>query len=295
MAYSLKRITHLAGLNSSERELSGGLSWVLIAPTLLLFLLVFIIPIVGLLRQSLFDPQFTLEHYELLLSEGLFLRIIWRTIWISAVVAVATLLLGYPVAMLMTRISGVWAAIVAGLVLLPLWISVLVRSYAWVVLLSRNGVITSFLRDHGLIGETTRLMFTDGAVILAMTHVLLPFMVLPLYASLSSISPDLSNAAKNLGASDFRSFLRVTLPLSAPGIFSGTILVFVVALGFFVTPQLVGGPKSMMAAMLISQEASYGGNWGLAAALSSTLFVGALLVVIVFGRFLKLDAGQEKA
>lgn len=276
-------------VGSTGRDLTPTLSWLLLLPTLVLFAGVFVAPVLGLVKTSLFDPDFTLRHYALLFSEDLFLRIIWRTLWISALVALLTLLLGYPVALLMTQLKGAGALIVAGCVLLPLWISVLVRSYAWVVLLAKNGVVTSTLRDLGLIGESTRFMYTDGAVIVAMTHVLLPFMVLPLYASLNAIPGDLVRAATGLGASGPKAFLRVTLPLSLPGVFSGAILVFVISLGFFVTPQLVGGPQSMMASMLISQEASYGGNWGLAAALSAVLFVGALTIVAAFGRFIRLD------
>ncbi len=281
------------GVAASARELSPGPCWLLLLPTLALFLLVFVAPVLGLVKTSLFDPDFTLRHYRLLLSEDLFLRIIWRTLWVSALVALLTLLLGYPVALLMARLKGTGALIIAGCVLLPLWISVLVRSYAWVVLLAHNGVVTKSLRDLGLIAESTRFMYTDGTVIVAMTHVLLPFMILPLYASLNAIPDDLLRAAKGLGAGDLRAFLRVTLPLSLPGVLSGAILVFVIALGFFVTPALVGGPKSMMAAMLIGQEAAYGGNWGLAAALSAVLFFGALAVVLAFGRFIRLDGDAE--
>ncbi len=276
-------------VRSSGRELSPTISWLILLPTLVLFAFVFVAPVLGLVKTSLFDPDFTFRHYRLLFTEELFIRIIWRTLWISALVALLTLLLGYPVALLMARLKGYGALIIAGCVLLPLWISVLVRSYAWVVLLAKNGVVTATLRDLGLIGESTRFMYTDGAVIVAMTHVLLPFMVLPLYASLNAISDDLVRAARGLGASDLRAFFRVTLPLSLPGVTSGVILVFVISLGFFVTPALVGGPKSMMAAMLIGQEASYGGNWGLAAALSAVLFIGALAIVAMFGRFIRLD------
>jgi len=280
-------------LFTSERELTPALSWLLLSPVLLLFAVVFIVPVAGLARLSLFDPGFTLQHYQTLFSEQLFVRVIWRTIWISALVAVFTLLLGYPVAALMARLKGRGAVIVAACVLVPLWLSVLVRSYAWVVLLSRNGIVTATLRDLGLIDDSTRLMFTDGAVVLAMTHVLLPFMVLPLYASLNAIPGELTRAARGLGASEFRAFLRITLPLSAPGIFAGSVLVFVVSLGFFITPQLVGGPNAMMASMLISREATYGDNWGLASALATTLFACALAIVALFARLMRPIATEE--
>lgn len=272
-------------LVTSERDLTAAMSWLLLSPVLLLFLLVFAIPVLSMARLSVFDPGFTLENYRLLFSEPLFLRVIWRTLWISAAVALITLFLGYPVAALMVRLKGWKAFLIGACVLVPLWLSILVRSYAWVVLLSRNGIVTSFLREVGLIDESTKLMFTDGAVVLAMSHVLLPFMILPLFASLNAIPRDLAPAAHGLGASHTETFFRVTLPLSMPGVFAGSVLVFVLALGFFVTPQLVGGPNSMMASMLISREATYGDNWGLASALSTVLFVCALCVVAAVARF----------
>ena len=285
----------LRQLLASERDLSAAQSWLLLAPILALFVFVFLLPILGIARLSLFDPEFTLDYYRLLLSDSLFISVLWRTLWISAVVTACCLLLGYPVAALMTRTYGRTAAVIAVCVLVPLWLSVLVRSYAWVVLLARNGVITTILRDHGLIDPSTRLIYTDGAVIMAMTHVLLPFMVLPLYSALNAIPRDLAAAAQGLGASQISTYFRITLPLSLPGVFSGCVLVFVVALGFFVTPQLVGGPNAMMASMLISREATYGNNWGLASAISVVLFVLAVLVVAVFGRFTRNNAQRRRA
>jgi mannopine transport system permease protein len=281
------------GFGATERDLSPGLSWLLLTPALVLLSGIFVVPIIGLAKLSFFDPHFTLQHYSALFGEELYLKIIWRTIWISVLVVGATLLLGYPIAMLMVRARGPMLVVLSTCVLLPLWISVLVRSYAWVVLLSRNGVVTSMLRDLGVIGPATRLMFTDGAVVLATTHVLLPMMILPLYASLNAIPKDLGTAAHSLGAGHMTTFRRVILPLSLPGAFSGAVLVFVMALGFYITPQLVGGPRSMTAAMMIGQQVSYGGNWGLAAAMSVVLFLGALIVLSIGGRFLSANSDGE--
>lgn len=278
-----KKRTALSRLRSTERSLNSLQSWLLLLPIIALFGFVFIAPVLGVVGLSLFDPNFTLEYYELLFTEEVFLRVLWRTLWVSALVALLALLLGYSVASLMASLSGWLALLIAGCVLVPLWLSILVRSYAWVVLLSTNGVVVTFLRNMGIIDETTRLIFTDFAVVLAMTHVLLPFMILPLYAALSSIPRGLSLAAISLGASPLRTFFEVTLPLSLPGVYSGTVLVFVLALGFFVTPQLVGGSNSMMMSMLITREAVVGNNWGLASALSIVLFSIALLIVLLVG------------
>ncbi len=281
-------------LISTERDLSGVQSLLLLSPLLVLFFVVFVLPVLGVARTSIYDPNFTLEHYETVFGTAIYIKILFRTVWISASVALICLLLGYPVAALMVRTKGWQAALIAGCVLIPLWLSVLVRSYAWVVLLSTNGVLVSFLRDVGIISQDTRMIFTDGAVILAMVHVLLPFMILPLYANLNAIPRDLASAARGLGASPAQAFIRVTLPLSTSGIFSGCVLVFVLALGFFVTPQLVGGSNSIMASMIISREATVGNNWGLASALAMVLFSIAILIVAVFGRFTNDRNGSEE-
>lgn len=278
-------MSRLLRFSSSERELSFGVAFLLMAPMLILYSFVFLRPVFNVLSQSLFDPDLTFEHYRYIFQTQLFLGVIWRTLWVSVVVTVACLLLGYPMASLMARSTGWKVIVLSACVLVPLWLSVLVRSYAWVVLLSRNGVVSTFLRDVGLIGPETQLMFTDGAVVLATTHVLLPFMIMPLYAALQSIPVDYENAAQSLGASPLRSFWEVKFKLSMPGIFSGSVLVFVVCLGFFVTPQLVGGPNSMMASMLIGREATIGNNWGLASALSVVLLSAAVFIVAVFGSF----------
>lgn len=271
-------------LNTSEERLPAAVSWLLLVPMLALYGLVFVRPVFSVLSQSLFDPGFTLEHYAYIFQDNLFTGVIWRTVRVSLVVTLACLLLGYPVAALMARLSGWKVIVISACVLVPLWLSVLVRSYAWVVLLSRNGLISSTLRDLGLIGHDTQLMFNEGAVVLATTHVLLPYMVMPLYAALRAIPSEYDIAAQSLGASPLRAFCEVRLKLSLPGVFSGSVLVFVVCLGFFVTPQLVGGANSMMASMLISREATIGDNWGLASALSTLLLAAAVAVVAIFGR-----------
>ena len=272
-----------------ERRLAVPVSWLLLAPLLLLFVAVFLLPLLGMLERSLFDPDFTTRHYEQMVARDLYLRVIRRTIEISAIVAFATLILGYPVAYLMTRVKGWHAALIGACVLIPLWTSTLVRSYAWTVLLSRHGLINTWLVDLGLIDAPMRMLYTDGAVILAMVHVLLPFMILPLYAALRAIPDDLPRAAAILGAGGGATFRHVVLPLSLPGVSAGLVLVFLISLGFFITPALVGGPQSLMVATLIAREITTGFNWGFAAAIAATLLVAALAIVFAFNRVLRLD------
>lgn len=277
----------------SESQLSPATSWLLLSPMSLLYLFAFIIPVFGIARLSFFDPEFTLENYDLLITESLFISVLWRTVWISALVTLVSLLVGYPLAFVLAKSRGRIALLGLACVLIPLWLSILVRSYSWVVILARNGVLSTALRDIGLLHPDSRLIFNDFAVVVAMVHVLLPFMILPLFSALRGIPDQYVDAALSSGARPVRAFFDVTLPLSLPGVFSGCVLVFVVSLGFFVTPQLVGGPNSMMASMLITREATYGNNWGLASAISVVLLVFSMTVVAVFGRYTNRGEDQR--
>ncbi len=268
-----------------------GVSLMLVAPLLLLLLGAFAYPVGKLLWGSAFAPEFTLANYARLLSEPLYVRIFVRTFQIAFIVTGLAFLLGYPVAWAMSRVRGGVAFLITACVLIPLWTSVLVRSYAWIVLLQRNGVVNNALRDLGLTSEPLRLLYTEGAVIVAMTHVLLPYMILPIYAALRAISPDFTRASRNLGAGPWSAFLTVTLPLSLPGVFAGCIMVFILALGFYVTPALVGGPRTMMIATLIGQQTTELLNWPFAGALAAVLLAATLGLVIAFRRFLSVSKG----
>ena len=269
-----------------------GISIALAAPLLLLLLGAFAYPVGQLLWGSVFAPDPTAVHYARIYEEPLFARIFFRTFQIALVVTALTFLLGYPVAWAMSRVKGGTAFLITACVLIPLWTSVLVRSYAWIVLLQRNGIVNNSLRDLGLVSEPLRLIYTEGAVIAAMTHVLLPYMILPVYAALRGISPDLTRAARNLGAGPWRAFFTVILPLSLPGVFAGCIMVFILALGFYITPALVGGPRTLMIATLIGQQTTELLNWPFAGALSAILLVTTIGLVIAFRRFLSFSKGM---
>lgn len=275
---------------SSARSYSPLMSVALLAPALILLAGVFYVPIGQLLLGSAFlETGFSLEHYERMAATPLYLTILLRTLRTAAIVAVITLALGYPVAYAMTRLSGWKLAAAFALVLLPLWTSVLVRSFAWTVLFQRNGLINGLLTQIGITDEPIRLLYTEGAVWLAMAHILLPFQILPIYATLRGIPVDLPRAAQSLGASNASVFARVVLPLSLPGVAAGTVLVFILSLGFFVTPALVGGPTSLMISTLIGQQVTQLFNWPFAGALSMVLLSVTIVLVIAFNRFLRLQ------
>ena len=277
------------------REMSPAASLVLLLPFLGVLLLAFLAPIGVLMHESLFVPAPTLRHYARVFDDPVYLRVLWRTLRIAGLVTVITLVLAYPLAVVMARSHGWVLAVLAACVMLPLWTSVLVRTYAWTVLMRRNGLINQALLALGIVDQPVRLLYTEGAVVLAMAHVLLPFMALPIWTTLLAIPPDYGRAAAVMGAPPWRSFVEVTLPLSRPGVGSGCLMVFLLALGFFVTPALVGGPQQMMIATLISQQVRALLNWPFAGALVGCLLLLTLALVAIFNRAMRLDrfvAGQ---
>lgn len=280
-----ERFRHAA----SSRMYSPMLSLGLLLPVLVLLGISFYLPIGRLLGTSFLDPDPTFVHYERIATAPLYTHILMRTLRTAVIVTVLSLALGYPVAYLMSRLHGWRLAVVVALVTMPLWTSVLVRSFAWTVLFRRNGLINDLLVGLGLVDQPLRLLYTEGAVWLAMTHILLPFLILPIYATLRGIPPDLGRAAQSLGAGPAAVFRRVTLPMSLPGVAAGSALVFILSLGFFITPALVGGPQSMMISTLIGQQVTQLFNWPFAGAIAAVLLVVTLLAVLLFQRFLRFD------
>ncbi|WP_367614455.1 ABC transporter permease [Teichococcus coralli] len=271
------------------RRFSPAASLALAAPFLLLLLVVFILPLATLLHESLFVPSPGLGNYAHALEEPVYLRVMLRTLRIAFLVTLLALVLAWPLAWVMSRSRGLGLALLGAAVLLPLWTSVLVRTYAWMVLLQRNGVINQMLARLGLIEQPVRLLYTEGAVVLAMAHVLLPFMVLPLYSALKGIPEDYPRAAQMLGASPWATFREVVWPLCLPGVTSGCLMVFLLALGFFVTPALIGGPQQMMIATLVSQQVRELLDWPFAGALVGILLAFVLALVLLFRRAVRLD------
>lgn len=271
------------------RRLGGGATALLLAPLLALLAIAFLLPLGVLLYESFFVPAPTLRHYAKVFDDPVYVRVLWRTIRISAIVTVATLILAYPLAMVMTRSRGWVLALLVACVLLPLWTSVLVRTYAWTVILQRNGIVNQLLQELGWTSGPVRLLYTEGAVALAMAHVLLPFMVLPIWSALRNIPDDYPRAAAMLGASPLRTFAEVIWPLSRPGVASGCLMVFLLSMGFFVTPALIGGPQQMMVATLVSQQVRELLNWPFAGALVGCLLTVTLALVLAFNRTLGLD------
>jgi mannopine transport system permease protein len=259
-------------------------------PLLATFTIGFLYPVSKLVVLSLADGA---QSYLRLVDEPLYLTVLMATVVTAATVTFLCLVLGFPVALAMARWGRTAALLTAACIFIPLWTSVLIRSYAWIVLLQRNGIVNVLLESTGLSDAPLKLLYTQGAVIVGMTHILLPFVILPIYATLKSIPPDLQRAAANLGAGPLRTFLEITLPLSLPGVFAGGILSFVLALGFYITPALLGGPGSMLMATLIGQQTTVLLDWPFAAALSTVLLAVTLFIVFLFRRALTFNKGFQ--
>jgi ABC-type spermidine/putrescine transport system permease subunit I len=274
--------------SSAERAADRRL-FLLCVPLLVTFTALFLYPVVRVLLRSFGEDGFSFSAYQQLASVLLYQTVMVTTLRTAATVTVACLLLGYPLAYVMSQAGRVLRIVLLVLVLVPFWVSLLIRSYAWMVLLQRNGLINDSLRQLGLIGGPLDLIRNPLSVTVGMTHALLPYVVLPLFAVMLGIDRRLLQAAASLGAGPLAQFWRVFLPLSLPGVLAGGLLVFILALGFFITPALLGGPKDTMIAMLISQQTSSLLNWPLAAALSAVLLTVTLVLYVVADRFAGLD------
>jgi ABC-type spermidine/putrescine transport system permease subunit I len=251
--------------------------------------LFFFLPVAAFLLRGVFDPSFTLKHYRTALTEGVYLTILWRTLAISGATTLCCLALGYPVAYAIARASGRMRALALALVLIPFWTSILVRVFAWIALLGRNGVINSALMALGIIQSPIPMLYNTFAVLIGMTHVMLPYMILPCYAVMRNIPLELTAAAANLGATPAQAFRRIFMPLSVPGAAAGALLVFIVSGGFFVTPALMGGSSGMLVSQLIEQEVANATDWSFASALSGLLLTVTMALYVVYDRLVPLE------
>jgi len=245
-------------------------------------------PVAAMMLRSVTEPGWTLENFRRVFENPVYLHVLWLTFRVGVIVTVAALLLGFPVAYVLARIDRAKSNLLMMLVLLPFWTSILVRTYAWMVLLGRQGLINQLLLAIGIIDEPLQLLNTTFAVYVAMVHILLPFMILPLYSVVRGIDGNLLRAAEGLGATPIGVFRQVLLPLAIPGVAAGCLLVFILALGFFITPALVGGPRDLMIAVLIQQQVELF-NWPFASALAVVLLAAALLVFTGFARTLGIS------
>lgn len=271
------------------RRREQGLMLLLASPAVLVILALVVIPVGWLMIQSFYDGAFTLAHYRRIFTEDIYWRSFGLTFRIALIVTVMTLILGYPVAYAAAHVGRPWDVLILAFVILPFWTSVLVRAYAWLVLLQRAGVTNQMLEGLGLISEPLALVHNELGTIIATVHILLPFMVLPLYSTMQKIPRELMLAGASLGGGPLHSFLRIFLPLSLPGVVAGLTLVFVLTLGFYITPELLGGGRTIMISMVVSRNVELYNEWGAASAVGVVLLLCVLAIFMAVGRIIPLD------
>jgi putative spermidine/putrescine transport system permease protein len=253
--------------------------FLLVAPALLLIGGLYLFALLRVLWLSVSEPSLGFDNYRLLLTNETIHRVAWTTLWICSVATGITVLLGYIIAYAMTHAAARERRLILFCVLLTFWLSVLVRTFAWIVLLRNDGLVNQFLETLGVIDQPLALVRNSVGVIIGMVHVMSPLAILPLYAALQGIDPSLTAAARGLGCGPIRSFLYVFLPLSRSGVAAATLLVFVFSLGFYVTPAILGGGKVLMVAEYIRVQFEQTLRWGLAAMMATVLLATVLLLL----------------
>lgn len=261
---------------------------VLLAPITTLYLLFLLIPLsfflaLSVLKYSAFEmyePVVTADNFRRLVFDSFYQSILLRTLKTAAIVTLFSLLLGYPLAYFLARTRTAWRGVLMFLVIAPLMSGVIVRTYGWIVLLGAEGLINKALLWIGVIGRPLTMLNTEFAVILALIHILMPYMVFPIFSSLAALDVNVERAASTLGAKPWRVFVEVTLPLSRPGILMGCALVFTLTAGAVVTPALLGGRDSKVLGQLIYELVTGVLNWPLASAVASILLLCQFLVLM---------------
>lgn len=264
---------------------SNRLYNLLIIPILILILVFFLWPIFRLLLGSLFTPSFTIKHYANMFVSPQYLVILLTTFKIAFFTTIICFVLGYPLAYLLSSVSGKTAGLLLILVLFPFWTSILVRTYAWMIILGRNGILNNLLIKLGILSSPLDLMYNLCGVLVGMVQIMLPFMILPLFSVMKGIDRDLMRASQSLGAHPYNTFWKIFFPLSMPGIKASCLLVFIVSLGFFVTPALLGGRKTKMISMIIEDQFTWALDWGFSSALTTVLLFLTIIFLIIYNRF----------
>jgi putative spermidine/putrescine transport system permease protein len=268
--------------------------WWLSAPALVLFTVLLLVPLglTAVLSFNVYDPalgvksgEFTLAHYTHLFTDSYYYGIFWRTFWISALVALICVIVGAPEAYVLSRMRNPWRSILLLVVLAPLLVSVVVRAFGWSMLLGPEGLVNGLLGVFGL--GPVKILYTETAIVIALVHVMLPFMVIPVWTSLQKLDAGVENAALSLGATPFTTLRRIVLPQVMPGILSGSLIVFGLAASSFAIPGLLGGRRLKMVATVVYDEYLHELNWPLGAAVALVLLVANLVVMLSYNRLVE--------
>ena len=268
--------------------------WWLSGPALVLFIALLVVPLLltAVLSFNVYDPvsgpragEFTLAHYAQVFGDDYYHGIFWRTFWISALVTLICVLIGAPEAYVLSRMRNPWRSVLLLVVLAPLLVSVVVRAFGWSMLLGPEGAVNALLQLVGI--GPVKILYTSAAVVIALVHVMLPFMVIPVWTSLQKLDPGVENAALSLNATPFTTLRRIVLPQVMPGILSGSLIVFGLAASSFAIPGLLGGRRLKMVATVVYDEYLSELNWPLGAAVALTLLVANLVVMLSYNRLVE--------
>ena len=295
MTFSSEHINEvsLRRLNRQERYKLFGLT----LPYLVLVTAIIILPIGWLFYMSFIgrDGTLSLENYTRMIDSKAYMRIFITTFKISILTTLICAMLGYPLTYFMSQLPKKWAGLCMIGVLIPFWTSLLVRTYAWLVLLQKKGIVNTILVDLELISTPIKFVHNTSGTLIGMAHIMLPFLILPLYANMRTIDKDCVRAAASLGATPARAFWTVFFPLSIPGLLAGLLIVFVLCLGFYVTPAILGGGRVIMAAMKISSNIELYFSWGAASALGVVLLVVTLIILFLASKLVSMDQISGKS
>ena len=275
---------------SAATRRGSGLGFAM--PAILLLAAFFVIPVVFLLTRSVTDPQLGLQNYAALVGSTTYAKVFFNTFLVAGVVTLVTVLIAFPVAWALAIMPGRWASVVFAIILLSMWTNLLARTYAWMVLLQQTGLINRMLKAIGLIDQPLQLTNNLIGVTIGMVYIMLPFMILPLMGVIKKIDPAILQAAALCGATKWQALTRILVPLAAPGIASGALMVFVMSLGYYVTPSLLGGTANMMLAELIAQQVQSLVNWGMGGAAAFLLLLVTLGLYAVQLRFFEPKEGR---
>ncbi len=273
-------------MTALRRHIHPG--WLLVAPLLALVLLLYLGPILDILRLSVTDPVPGLDNYAKLYQNETLLRILWTTVRICIVTTIISVLFGYSVAYAMVHANQREKSYMLTLLLVSFWISILVRTFSWLMLLGRKGLINDTLEGLAIISEPIAFMRNELGVLIGMVHYMVPYAVLPLLVNMQSLDQRVMSASRGLGATGIQTFWRIYLPMTKPGLVASTLLVFILSLGFYVTPAVLGGGKVLMIAEYISVQVLVTLKWGTAAMLAGIMLFGVLALLYIMSRFMKL-------
>ena len=275
-------------MQALTRHISPG--WLLVAPFFLVVVAFYLGPLANILWLSVTDPEPGLGNYEELVTSDAMARILWTTFRTCAITTVFSVAIGYCLAYAMVHAHQKNQNIMLTLLLISFWISVLVRTFAWLMLLGHNGLVNNGMEAVGLIDRPVRFMRNELGVLIGMVHYMVPYAVLPLMANMQTLDPRVMAASRNLGANGVQTFRRIYLPLTIPGLVASSLLVFILSLGFYVTPAILGGGKVLMVAEYISVQLLVTLKWGTAAMLGTLMLIGVLGLLWIMSRFMQLSA-----